>query len=241
MHVLNLLLIVGCLLLLGFAKASAETGPCRPDAHGGLTCGQGAGAARVVDDTMSPSKRLAFAWRSPAGPPTENPDGGDVEILLIRLSDGAVLWKAPGEYWNTGEMRANRYDEAALWSPNSRFAVETLDFRWSTENLRVFAIGDGDKASVLDLKAIMEPAVRKQLRRAVKNEPSYAFQIFGNVNGEAPRLTIDDRGLVKALVLMTIPKQEPYAMFAVTFQVSQRNGALGAREVSVSRSRVKPW
>jgi hypothetical protein len=57
-----------------------------------LTCGQGDGAARVIDKTMSPSKRLALAWRSMDHPPTEPAeDYDDLELLLIRLKDGAVL------------------------------------------------------------------------------------------------------------------------------------------------------
>jgi hypothetical protein len=42
--------------------------------------------------------------------------------LLIRLSDGAVLSSAPGQYWRTGGAMANHIDEGAVWSPNSRFA-----------------------------------------------------------------------------------------------------------------------
>jgi len=188
-------------------------GPCLPDDYAGLTCGHGAGAARVIDGTISPSKRLAFAWRSSGRLSTEEPDQDAVESVLIRLSDGVVLWRAPGEYWNTGTYRVNRYEETAAWSPGSRFVVETTDFRWRTEHVRLFHVRAGDKVTVLDLMEIIEPAVRKHLRRVVKNEPAYAFQIFGSANGERPHLTIDDRGRIKALVLMTIPKDDPYAVF----------------------------
>jgi len=66
-----------------------------------MTCGQGPGAARVVDETTSPSKRFAFAWRAPDRPPTEPPDetGNSmltVESVLIRLSDGIVLSSSKG-------------------------------------------------------------------------------------------------------------------------------------------------
>jgi len=245
----RILFAVGIFLVgVALSPTKAEIGPCLPDRYGGLLCGEGAGAARVVDGTISPSRRLAFAWRSPGRPPTEEPDADAVESLLIRLSDGAVLWRTEGEYWNIGAYKVNRYEEAAAWSPSSRFVVETADFRWNTEHLRLFAIGTGDKVVVLDLKAIIEPAVRKHLRRIVKNAPDYAFQIFSSgVEGERPRLTIDDRGLIKALVLMTIPKQDPYAkplarlIFDVTFRVSDRDQPLDAREVSVRRSRVDPW
>ena len=45
--------------------AHADMGPCKPDKHDGLICGSGDGAARVIDDTTSPSKQLALAWRTP--------------------------------------------------------------------------------------------------------------------------------------------------------------------------------
>ena len=76
---------------------------------------------RVVADTISPSKNYAFAWRSEQGLPSgrDQPPTG-VENLLIRIADGAVLAKLGGEYWATGDMRANRYDLLAAWSPDSQ-------------------------------------------------------------------------------------------------------------------------
>ncbi len=53
------------------------------------------------------------------------------------------------------------------------------------------------------------PAVRKHLRQIVRNEPDYAFAIFGSINGEPPHLTIDNRGRIKALVLTGVPKEDP--------------------------------
>lgn len=222
-------------LVFAISQANAEMGPCRPDQRGGLICGEGAGAARVVDGTTSPSKRLAFAWRSPGHPPTEEPEEGNVETLLIRLSDGAALWSTEGIYWNTGTMQANRYNQAAAWSPNSRFVVETTDVRWWTHALRLFAIGADDKLLVLDLRAIIEPVVRKHLPRGDKNGD---FAISGSADGKPPHITIDDHGLIKATVLVSMPKQsDVVVMFHVIFQVFRTSGQLGAKEVSVRRVR----
>jgi hypothetical protein len=201
-----------------------------------MICGQGPGAARVVDGTTSPSKRLAFAWRAPGRAPTEPPDQtGDsmftVESLLIRLADGAVLSSAKGEYWRTGDLEANHIDEAVAWSPNSRLAIEAQDSKWHTDVLRLYAIGTDDKVLVLDLQKIIEPAVRKQLRQLGKNDRIYTFSVEGP--------TVDDSGLVRAPVLMQIPKQEGDLNFDATLQVSQKNGALSVGDVSVRRSRTK--
>jgi hypothetical protein len=206
--------------------ASAETGACVSDRDGGLTCGEGPGAAGVVEGTISPSKRLAFAWRVPGRPLAEAPEA-DVESLLIRLSDGAVLSSAPGLYWRTGGARANHIDEGAVWSPNSRFAIEVTDAKWSTEHLRLYAIRGDDKVLVLDLKAIIEPAVRKRLQRLVKNESIYVFSAFD--------LAVDNRGLVEAPVLMRIPKQERDIAFAVTLLVVHKDATLVARDVALPR------
>jgi hypothetical protein len=226
---------LAALWLLVLAPASpvgAETGPCVSDHAGVMTCGQGPGAARVVDGTTSPSKRLAFAWRAPGRSPTEPPENS-VESLLIRLSDGAVLSSAKGEYWSTGDLHANHFDETVAWSPNSRLAIEEQDSKWSTDILRLYAIQADDKVLVLDLQKIIEPAVRKRLRQLGKNDGDYAFSV------ENPPPTVDDSGHVRVAVLMQIPKQDDYLDLDVTLQVSQKNGALSAGDVSVRRSRTK--
>lgn len=228
------------LLFAAVSIANAETGPCKPDKFGGLTCGEGAGAARVIKGTTSPSKRLAFAWRAPGHPVTEIPDGNPIESLLIRLSDGAVLSQTEGNYWNNGTSRVNRYEQSAAWSPNNHFVIETMTFRWSTEQFHLYAIGPNDKPAVLDLKAIVEPAVRKHLGQLVGNKDDYSFAILDNNDGEPPRLRIDNGGLIKTLVHMQIPKEDNEFTFDVTFRAAETNGNLGAREVSIRRSSIKP-
>ena len=182
---------LAALWLLVLAPASpvgAEIGPCVSDQAGVMTCGQGRGAARVVDGTTSPSKRLAFAWRAPGRLPTEDPREDYVESLLIRLSDGAVLSSAKGEYWRTGDSVANHMGENVVWSPNSRLAIEEQDSKWSTDFLRLYAIQADDKVLVLDLQKIIEPAVRKRLRQLGKNDGDYTFSV--EAADGSPRSTI---------------------------------------------------
>ena len=236
------------LVLAPLSPATAETGPCQPDNAGVVICGQGPGAARVVEGTTSPSKQLAFAWRVPGRSPTEPPPSTPirgqqderliVESLLIRLSDGVVLSSAPGMYWRTGDLQANNIDEIAAWSPNSRFVIEATNSKWSTDILRLYAIQANDKVLILDLQKIVEPAVRKRLRQLGKNDSAYTFTVDDADGGEA-RLKIDDSGRVQVPVLMQIPKQDPYANFDVTLQVSQKNETLMAGDLSVQRARTK--
>ena len=232
--------VAAALVLIG-ACAQAETGPCKPDQFNGLTCGEGPGAARVIAGTISPSKQIAFAWREPGKAPTEEPDIYQVESVLLWLHDGTALAISPGGYWDTGTARANRHDFHAIWSPNSRLVIELLDFRWSTEALRLYSLGEhGRPVLSLDLKPIMELAVRKQLRKTVKNEASYAFEIQGDNSGEPPRLTIDNSGLIKARIEMQVPKKEdPEIYVDVVLQVRERDGALEARPLSIRKSNEK--
>jgi hypothetical protein len=229
--------IAAALVLIG-ACAQAETGPCKPDQFNGLTCGVGPGAARVIAGTISPSKEIAFAWRAPGKAPTEEPDIYQVESVLLWLHDGAVLAISPGDYWDTGTVHANRYDFHAIWSPNSRFVIELLDFRWSTEALRLYLLGEhGRPVLSLNLLPIMELAVRKQLRKTIKDQASYAFEIQGDNSGEPPRLTIDNSGQIKARIEMQVPKKElPEIYVDVVFQVRERDGALEARPRSIRKS-----
>ncbi len=235
--------LAAAVILLGACGgARAETGPCKPDSFDGLTCGEGPGAARVIAGTISPSKQMGFAWRTPGKAPTEEPDIYQVESVLIWLHDGRALAIAPGDYWDTGTAHANRYDFHAFWSPDSRFVIELLDFRWSTEALRLHALPERGSNPVLtlDLKSIMEFAVRRELRKTVKNEAAYAFEIEGDNSGEPPRLSIDNSGLIKARIQMQVPKgDDPELRVDVVFQARVRDGALEARPVSIKKSNAK--
>jgi hypothetical protein len=232
MPMIRLLLAAGMLACLALSSARADMGPCRADQHSGLICGEGAGAARVVDGTISPSRRLALAWRS-SGLPTEEPDERALESLVIRLADGAVLSHTEGDYWNTGTRNASRMEQSAAWSANSRFLIEIVDVRWWTHKLRLYQIGRDDSLRGVDLAAIIEPAVRKHLRH---KDAHYDFAILGSADDDPPHISIDNRGLIKARVLMVVPHGDAYEMFEATSQVTQKDGAPTAHEVSIRRS-----
>ena len=130
------------LFLFGFSEpALAGTGPCKLDAgHEIQICGTGNGAAIVIRDTQSPSQKIALAWRTPDAPPTEQPDNEKIELLVLRLADGAILARSKGAYWDTGEMHVNRLEERAAWSPNSRLLVRSFHSRFSTDEIEIYAL-----------------------------------------------------------------------------------------------------
>jgi hypothetical protein len=228
----NITFFVSVAFVCTASLARAEMGPCTPDRFG-----VGPGAARVIGGTISRRKRLPSLGASQAKRRLKSPTFTQVESVLLWLHDGAVLAISPGDYWDTGTVHANRYDFHAIWSPNSRLVIELLDFRWSTEALRLYSLGEhGRPVLSLDLLPIIELAVRKQLRKTVKNQASYAFEIQGDNSGEHPRLTIENSGLIKARIEMQVPKKEyPEIYVDVVFQVRER-GALEARPLSIRKS-----
>jgi hypothetical protein len=225
-------LFPACVTLLALASGpvAAEVGPCRPDSHRGLICGQGDGAARVIDKTMSPSKRLALAWRSADSPPTEPADDDDsLELLLIRLKDGAVLSRRMTYYWDTGETHVNRLYETATWSPDSRLMINTTQERYNSSAVDLYAFGGADTATgPFDLLKMMEGAARAQLKARGKDDSRYEFSL------DSTHLRIDNRGFVRASALLWVPKADPDEHdYDMTLQVTQHGGRLGAKMLSI--------
>ena len=226
--------LAACLLFAASAIARAEMGPCRPDDHESFICGSGNGAARVIQGTLSPSKRLALAWRSPDGPPTEQPDD-DTEILVVRLADGAILAKTKGSYWDTGESHVNRLEELAAWSPNSRFLIRSFNSRFSTDNIDLYAFGANDEVTgPFDLLKAIEPAVTARM----KQERVKKIEGYGLFVSNEPPLKIDNRGLIRAAIMMWVPKNGPERDYKLTAQVTRGAKSLAVRIESIALTNV---
>ena len=93
---------------------------------------------------------------------------------MIRLADGAVLAKLGGTYWDTGQMHTNRHDLMAAWSPDSRAVIEVANSRWDTDSL-VYYLLEGATATTLDLRALVEPAMKAKL--PPKKRESNSFRV----------------------------------------------------------------
>jgi hypothetical protein len=207
--------------------ARAEMGPCVPDRFDGLVCGSGTGAARVVAGSVSPDKRFAFAWRDPEGE-IESEPSDDLELLLVRLKDGAVLATRTTEYWATGEMHANRRYEDIVWSPDSRLAVRAFQTRYASAAFEFFALRDG-KVQAIDLKKSVEPALRARLSAGERTDHHWSFAV------DREGLTVSKTGQVHLKVTMWVPKDEPLFEFDVILQVMRSAKGLVADLVSVRR------
>jgi hypothetical protein len=223
-HILAFPLILIALHMQQVAAAHAQA--CARDQHGGLVCGEGKAAMRVVADTISPSKDYAFAWRGEQGLSVGDPPPG-VENLLIRISDGAVLAKLGGEYWATGEVRANRYELIAAWSPDSGSVVEVANSRWDSASFAYYRIG-GATAAKLDLRALVEPVMTARL--PPRNRKGNSFR----VRTDLP-LTLDERGRLRFTAMLYVPKGETSNDYKVQVNIRTTGGKPSAQVVSMRR------
>ncbi len=223
-------MLVG-LLACTALPARAEIGPCKPDSLDGLTCGSGVGAARVIDNTQSPDKRLAFAWRVPDADVAEQPGDYDtIELLLLRLSDGAILGKSETGYWDTGHTHSNNRLEEVTWSPDGRLAARIFQTRFATVTFELFALGAKDEfIGLLDLQKIVEPAVRERLKRQVRDADGYSFSVSGD------HVKLGNDGVMRMSVMMWVPKSGPEEYYNVTLRIARGDKTVRARITSIAR------
>jgi hypothetical protein len=216
------------LLALYASQATPVRGEaCIADQHGGLVCGTGKGALRVFAGTTSPSKEYAFAWRTAQGLPSGDDIPSDVENVLVRVSDGAVLATLGGTYWETGAMRANRSELMAAWSPDSRSVIEVANSRWDSDSFAYYRI-DGATASKLDLRALVEPVLTARL--PPRNRKGNSFRVRTD-----PPATLDARGRVRFTAMLYVPKGETSNDYKVQLNIRERGGKPSADVVSVRR------
>jgi hypothetical protein len=224
-HALTFPIIV---LALYASQATPVRGEaCIADQHGGLVCGTGKGALRVFAGTTSPSKEYAFAWRTAQGLPSGDDIPNDVENVLVRVSDGAVLATLGGTYWETGAMRANRSELMAAWSPDSRSVIEVANSRWDSDSFAYYRI-DGATASKLDLRALVEPVLTARL--PPRNRKGNSFRVRTD-----PPATLDARGRVRFTAMLYVPKGETSNDYKVQLNIRERGGKPSADVVSARR------
>jgi hypothetical protein len=209
------------------SNAAAEMGPCRP-ATFDLICGSGDGAARVIVKTISPSKRLAFAWRLANRPSTDRPEEGDpnLENLIVRMADGAVLARSHGSYWDLSTKIAKAYLITA-WSPDSRLLVK-VEQRAGFASAELFSLHQDDLAiGPFELVTLIKPAILAQMR--VKETDNYQL-----VFASHPAMTVDDQGLLHANVFARDQDSSEGPAYDVTMQITRAADSLDAKVVSVT-------
>jgi hypothetical protein len=248
-------LALAAALSLAAHAACAEIGPCVPDGtegfgNNGLICGSGAGAARVIDGTISPDGAKALAWRVEGAAPTEQPDERDtIDLLVLRLKDGRILFKATTGYWDTGTKgRANRIHEYAVWSADSRWLIENYDTRFDTEALHGFAFdAQGGPSHEVDLLPLVDRALREAARQvpgvkdlsfsvAIKSARS---KLMDNGFYGVPDISIGRDGRAQMKTMLWAPKYGPLYYYQVRLQLPRKPG-VAATVLGVSRLAPPP-
>jgi hypothetical protein len=212
--------------------ARAEMGPCIPDDRGSLTCGKGVGAARVIPKTTSPSNKLALAWRLTSSAPGYqlHEDNPDLESLIVRIADGAILAKSPGTYWDMGDRYAKAQYLTAAWSPDSRLLIRMAGKDDAPHSAELFAFAQDDSITgPFDLVKVLDPAVRAEMKD-VNNVDEYVFAI-----STQPSMAIDDQGSVHASVYMVERKSGKERIYDLTAQVMRVANSFDAKVLSISR------
>ncbi len=207
--------------------AAVRAQACVADQSGDLVCGSGNGALRVFANTTSPSRNYAFAWRTAQGLPSGRDIPNDVENVLIRVTDGAVLATLGGTYWETSEIRANRYELMAAWSPDSRAVIEVANSRWDSDSFAYYRI-DGATATKLDLRALVEPVMTARL--PPRNRQGNSFRVHEDLP-----VTLDARGTLRFTAMLYVPKGETSNDYKVQVNIRERGGKPSAQVVSVRR------
>ena len=132
-----------------------------------------------------------------------------------------------GTYWETGEMRANRYDLLAAWSPDSQAVIEVANSRWDSDSFAYYRI-DGATATKLDLRALVEPVMTARL--PPRNRQGNSFR----VREDLP-VTLDARGRVRFTAMLYVPKGETSNDYKVQVNVRTTGGKPSAQVVSMRR------
>jgi hypothetical protein len=216
-------------VLASFVAASAELGPCRPLGGDTMFCGSGDGAMRTFYKTTSPSGRLAFGWRLTDRPPTVVPEENDpnLENIVARIGDGAILAKSHGSYWDLGSKIAKEYAFTA-WSTDSRLMIK-LEQRFGFASAELFAFAEDDTAiGPVELVNVIKPAVLAKMQQ-IKDSENYSL-----VFSSHPAMTIDNQGLMRAAVHAEEIKDAMNGpVYEMTVQVIRDKNTFKANIVSI--------
>jgi hypothetical protein len=207
--------------------ASAGMGPCTP-ADFDLICGSGDGAARIILKTISPSKRLGFAWRLSDRPPTDLPRPTDpnLENFVVRIADGAIVAKSHGSYWDLGTKIARAYLFTA-WSPDSRLLVRVQQNAESS-SAELFSFAEDDAAAgPFELVNVIKPAMLAKIRGT--GNAGDGLLIFAS----HPAMVIDSQGLLHVAAFFRPQGLSDTSPYDVTVQLGRSGDSLDAKVVAI--------
>jgi hypothetical protein len=223
-------------LLAVFALTTTPTAgaePCAPSAKGVTVCGQGDAALTVLADTLSPSAKLAVAWRrTKDAPRSERPDASHVEHHLVRLGDGTILGPVIGRAWNDGEMQSNHVDAAAAWSPDERWLLLADTARFD-EIVALVAYAVDEVAGTVTAQPQLD-AVKTVADRGLRTRVGRkAFELYELRLPDQAAIKLTNAGQVTLPLEFHIPKEDKRHGLVATFEVSLVAGRIVSSRVDV--------
>jgi hypothetical protein len=127
-------------------------------------------------------------------------------------------------------------DEWAVWSADSRFAVEVFNDRWNATITLYRIDGDDAVAKPLDLVKLVEAAAVAQFPAWGKGK--LADHALRAANGAR----FNKNGTLVLRVFLYIPKQnDPELRLDVTLAIAHTDNALSAKVVTVRRASWDAW
>ena len=113
----------------------------------------------------------------------------NLENIVMRIGDGAILAKSNGSYWSLGTKIAKAHVSAA-WSPDSHLAVK-VEQRSESASSELFAFDQSDAATgPFELVGVIKPVVLSQM------EYNQDADDYGLVFASHPAMTINNDGLI---------------------------------------------
>jgi hypothetical protein len=179
-------------------------------------------AILVLPLSEAPAETGPAPWAAipcSAAVPKEN--DANLENVVVRIGDGAILAQSHGAYWDLGTKIA-KARVAAAWSPDSRIAVK-VEQREESASAELFAFSDDDTAiGPFELADLLKPALLAKMQ-ATANPADYNLVFFFR-----PAITIDDQNRIH-LVLCAALDGTDGPRYEATIGVPRTGNILAAK------------
>jgi hypothetical protein len=225
-------LLLALILIAGLADVVVGAEPCAANAQKLVVCGSGANALIVLDETTSPSGKIAIGWRAKGAITAEFPEPDEVENHLVRLADGQALGLVVGHSWANGKGRANHVYRTVAWSPDSRWLIVGDGGKWALEAVALYSIDERAGKVVghglfREIKSAAVPVLRAQV--GAGRAGAYLLDIAGD-----KKIEITNSGTATIPLLFQIPKQDGDIGLAVRFNATRQGDRIAISPLKAS-------
>ena len=108
-----------------------------------------------------------------------------------------------------------------------RAVIEVANSRWDSDSFAYYLL-DGNAATKVDLRALVEPAMKAKLPARQREFQSFRVS-------EELSVTLDARGRLRFTAMLYRPKSDPSLDCKIQVDIAPKNGKPAARIVSMQR------